>query len=766
MTDFDTSTLSRSGGREINMDACGSVRMGDLACWVVADGLGAHHGSEVAAQVAVQTVLEAFRARPEVSSRAAEALILGAHAAVRQRKASDPNLRHIATTLVVLLADARQAVWGHVGDSRLYHFRRGRNIFQTRDHSASQARAEHGDIRADQIRGDKGRSTLFQAIGNDGQITPTVLKQAVRLCQNDAFLLCVDGFWESVYEAEMEVDLAKSGSAEVWTGYLERRVLHRSTAESDNYSAIAVRVSGSDLPTSLRSAETDRRLIMAAGMVAAVLLLGITVAAALWTEVGRKAVVWAGAHMPFRSRDEKPGPGPAAGAKEADIPAKGPAEPVVLDAAALRCEAEWQRAERSRSEEILERFKTDADTGKCPQVKNVDGRVKEIQSWLALDTTKQRDIEGFLQSHPQSLYEADARHALDSLKRLGAGAAKDPCANASAEWTRASKAGFDEIVAFIRVAGQCRDGADAIRAATKEIERARGDASFARTAAERAPAADKDELRRGLEYFKRAEKARTDGQGAFGGKQRNTARGVNLLVSARNGYVDATRAFKDAMAPRPAASIAPPPPPSQPDHDLGVKAPASPQTTIPMDAPPIAPAPAPRERPNVTAPSGPLQTGAARGEARAIPAPPIADRRERCATASDAFRDAARPGDRAERGYLDYLARYRNCNPQNDETALNEALRLVREDPEGLGRYLARVSEVKLREEAQAYLRKHQVASLPNFNAGPKRCRDEFGRALASLNVRVRDFRGAIRLFDSSERCFANASGSERRGPR
>ncbi len=87
---------------------------------------------------------------------------------------------------------------------------------------------------------------------------------------------------------------------------------------------------------------------------------------------------------------------------------------------------------------------------------------------------------------------------------------------------------------------------------------------------------------------------------------------------------------------------------------------------------------------------------------------------------------------------------------------------LVREDPDALGRYIARVSEVKLREEAQAYLRMHQVAALPNFKRGPKACSDEYGRAMRALNERVRDFRGAIRLFDRSENCFTRAMGNGR----
>lgn len=50
------------------------------------------------------------------------------------------------TTLVVLLVDDNQVSWGHVGDSRLYHFSDGKIVERTKDHSVCQVLAATGEL--------------------------------------------------------------------------------------------------------------------------------------------------------------------------------------------------------------------------------------------------------------------------------------------------------------------------------------------------------------------------------------------------------------------------------------------------------------------------------------------------------------------------------------------------------------------------------------------------------------------------------------------
>src|SRR5205823_6224828 len=128
-------TLTDAGGREINEDAAVSAEQSAAACWAVCDGLGGHHGGEVASRIAADAIRRAFTETPECSDAAVHRYLQIAEAALLDAQRRDTSLDMMRTTAVLLLTDGQTAVWGHIGDSRLYHFHGGRIASQTRDHS-------------------------------------------------------------------------------------------------------------------------------------------------------------------------------------------------------------------------------------------------------------------------------------------------------------------------------------------------------------------------------------------------------------------------------------------------------------------------------------------------------------------------------------------------------------------------------------------------------------------------------------------------------
>jgi hypothetical protein len=53
-------------------------------------------------------------------------------------------------------------------------------------------------------------------------------------------LLCTDGFWENVFEVEMELDLAKSRGPSDWLSHMQNRLQERVGISHDNYTAVAI----------------------------------------------------------------------------------------------------------------------------------------------------------------------------------------------------------------------------------------------------------------------------------------------------------------------------------------------------------------------------------------------------------------------------------------------------------------------------------------------------------------------------------------------
>jgi serine/threonine protein phosphatase PrpC len=237
---FEIASLSRTGGRQANEDYADFLQTAAASCWVLADGLGGHRGGATASKTVVDAALASFRAQPAVSAAAVSDHIARAQAALLDAQRADPALSHMRSTIVVLVSTDRDAVWGHVGDSRLYHLQGGRISARTRDHSVSQALVDGGQLDEREQGGHEDRSRLLRCLGKEEEIGATV-SEPRSLCQGDAFLLCSDGFWESVDDVAVEIDLAGAEDAAGWIERMEAR-LGRGRVSKDNYTATAIRL--------------------------------------------------------------------------------------------------------------------------------------------------------------------------------------------------------------------------------------------------------------------------------------------------------------------------------------------------------------------------------------------------------------------------------------------------------------------------------------------------------------------------------------------
>lgn len=241
-------TLSKTGGRKLNEDACNFLFKNGIYCCVLSDGLGGHDGGQLASKLVVQHILDKFHKYPDCSVQAIDTLLHAADDAIVHEQLLNRKFYQMRATAVVLTIDTIKnlAVWGHTGDSRLYLFRQGRIIMQTKDHSVSQSMVDAGYLEPDKLRFSPNRNQLYAALGNRDQFEAAIIPAAYPIQDNDVFLMCSDGLWEYVTENDMEWMLSGATSASAWLGALEEQVLARGHAGQDNYSAIVVWCSASD----------------------------------------------------------------------------------------------------------------------------------------------------------------------------------------------------------------------------------------------------------------------------------------------------------------------------------------------------------------------------------------------------------------------------------------------------------------------------------------------------------------------------------------
>jgi serine/threonine protein phosphatase PrpC len=236
-----SATLSKTGGKAMNEDAIGSIlTKPGSGCWVVADGQGKRGGGDVAAQKAVQAILDAFAANPMVSEKNLSQALQAAHQMILDMQAEIIRNQSLRVALAVLCVDGRDTLWAHIGDVRVYVFRDGDLLAQTKDHSVPQTLLNAGEISAAEIRWHTDRHRLLRSIGAPGTMQPTLYNQYHELLPGDLFLICSDGFWRYVKELEMLTDWCKSPTLGKWLEYMEMRLLKAAPAQHDNYSAIAL----------------------------------------------------------------------------------------------------------------------------------------------------------------------------------------------------------------------------------------------------------------------------------------------------------------------------------------------------------------------------------------------------------------------------------------------------------------------------------------------------------------------------------------------
>lgn len=231
--DVSVSYYSAKGGRAINEDALYFCERENKLLAMVADGLGGMTHGDRAAKIAVRAI-SAVTSMEKLSSQLLDSAIEQANNAIIKEQ----NGEKMCSTISVLWMDSFKAYVSHVGDSRIYQFRNGSIVYQSRDHSVSQMAVLVGEITPSEIRGHKDRNRLVRALGASRTVKPET--EILDINDGDAFLLCSDGFWKLIEEQCMIDYLFVSDCADDWLDKMKHHIEKMQTTCSDNNSAVAV----------------------------------------------------------------------------------------------------------------------------------------------------------------------------------------------------------------------------------------------------------------------------------------------------------------------------------------------------------------------------------------------------------------------------------------------------------------------------------------------------------------------------------------------
>ena len=236
------SIFTDKGGREINEDTIKVSEKEDRYCFVLCDGLGGHGMGDAASLLVAEVIIEEFE-KSESNEGLLETVFMKAQSALLKEQDRRQSKCKMKTTAAVLLLDSKYARIGHVGDSRVYVFKRNKIWKRTLDHSVPQMLATSHQIKESEIRRHPDRNTLMKVMGIEWEKPMFELQKPIKLKKCDEFLICSDGFWECVEEAKMEQTVTETDSSDAWMKKMVEEACSeqfKKKSEMDNYSAIAV----------------------------------------------------------------------------------------------------------------------------------------------------------------------------------------------------------------------------------------------------------------------------------------------------------------------------------------------------------------------------------------------------------------------------------------------------------------------------------------------------------------------------------------------
>lgn len=220
--------------------------------FVLCDGMGGHEAGEVASSTVCgamsKSVLDSM-SDPEgdFDDNMMQEAIAAAFDALDSLPAGDADTeRKMGTTMTFLKLHNKGCTIAHMGDSRVYHIRPGKNekntdiLFHTTDHSLINDLIKIGELTEEEAKESKQKNVITRAMQPQMERRPKAgIYSTADIKAGDYFFMCSDGMLEQMEDDNIKFIFSeKAGDCEA-----KIKMLTEVTSQNrDNHSAIVVHV--------------------------------------------------------------------------------------------------------------------------------------------------------------------------------------------------------------------------------------------------------------------------------------------------------------------------------------------------------------------------------------------------------------------------------------------------------------------------------------------------------------------------------------------
>lgn len=211
---------------------------------VVSDGV---QGGALASDQVLQTCQQLFDEYPAGDSPSMERLTALLHEIASEAHSiitMNPiaaALEPQATLLVLILTPDGQAIWAHVGDSRLYCFSQAKCMLRSSDAAYVEHLINHDKLPPEAARKHRNAKLLTNTLGNPLKKPFVTIGSHPSLRAGDAFLLATDGLWQYFTDSELAAAVARN-TPRAAAERLIQKAGERAHGKGDNCSMVIVKL--------------------------------------------------------------------------------------------------------------------------------------------------------------------------------------------------------------------------------------------------------------------------------------------------------------------------------------------------------------------------------------------------------------------------------------------------------------------------------------------------------------------------------------------
>jgi PPM family protein phosphatase len=228
---FIIHTLNEIGGRANNEDSIFISKKLFMVC----DGIGGNNKGEIASKMVCENFAKAIKEERQLNQSSINSIQKKVVQTLNAYTSAHSESEGMGTTLTLACFQENCIFLAWCGDSRIYHLRNGKILYQTQDHSYVQLLYDEGAITKEEMATHPRRNIILGSISANKEISLIATHEIFDFQTDDCFLLCSDGLLENISDAILLDIFQKNDQKSDFSSIFNNYCIEKT---KDNYSMI------------------------------------------------------------------------------------------------------------------------------------------------------------------------------------------------------------------------------------------------------------------------------------------------------------------------------------------------------------------------------------------------------------------------------------------------------------------------------------------------------------------------------------------------